>query len=91
MRIAIFLHPELTATLLPAGAAGSRTLGLLARTALSLIQGHGRDIVYAPVYLPDGRGCALSVRTSRNGIVVEIDPPGTTLTRNRVVRGRRKN
>jgi hypothetical protein len=79
MRIAIYIHPDLSRAILDAGADGARALGRLSRQAIAVTQNHGEAIAYAPAILPDGQGCAMSVRQSRTGLIVEIDPPGTAL------------
>ena len=91
MRIAIYIHPELSQAILDAGADGARVVGRLSRLAIETTQKHGRDIVYATLGLPDGKLCAMSVTPARSGLIVEIDPPALALKRVGVVRnsGRR--
>ena len=85
MRITIYIHPELSQEIMDSGTEGATALGRLSRQAIITAQTHGKDITYAPLYLPDGRGCAMSVKPKKSGLIVEIDPPGSALKNEGVV------
>lgn len=80
-------HPDTVAPLLSSGDDGARILAAAVRRAVRVVQSDGRDIAYAPVVLGDGRGCAMSARRFRGGILVEFDAPGTLLPGRGTVRG----
>jgi len=85
-QVTIHIHPETAGPLLAAGEDGARRLAAALRRAVGVYQGHGREVAYAPILLGDGTGCAMSVRGTRSGIVVELDAPGTLLPGRGVVR-----
>ena len=85
-QITIHFHPELAEKLLADGVEGARAVASLSRQAIRVIQDSGRRIAYAPIELPNGTGCAMSARGGANGLVVEIDPPGSTIPGRGIVR-----
>jgi len=78
-QITIRLHQDLAERTLAAGPEGGRSLSALWRQAGRAIQAHGRRIAYAPVLLPDGSQCAISVHVGYRGMVIEVDRPGTLI------------
>ena len=80
-------HHETAAPLLASGDEGARHLAAAVRRAVLIVQSDGRDIAYAPLLLGDGRGCAMSARRFRGGVLVEVDAPGTLLPGRGTVRG----
>jgi hypothetical protein len=88
MRITIYVHADLSRSILDNGAEGAKALGRLSQQAIATVQQYGKNITYAPVILPDGRGCAMSIKPNRSKdrLIVEIDPPGSALERIGVVR-----
>ncbi len=78
-RITIHIHPELTYELASSGIETGRALGAVSRRAAEVIETFGCHIAYAPLALPKGLTCAMSVRESEQGPVVEVDRPGTTI------------
>jgi len=85
-QITLHIHQELAETLLDGGRAGASAFASVSRQVVEIIQSHGRRIAYAPIYLGDGRGAAMSVRGGRSGLIVEVDRPGTLLPGRGVVR-----
>jgi len=85
-QITIHFHPDLAEKLLADGVEGARAVASLSRQAIRVIQDSGRRIAYAPIELPNGKGCAMSARGGANGLIVEIDPPGSTIPGRGVVR-----
>jgi hypothetical protein len=85
-QITIHFHPELAEKLLADGVEGARAVAALSRQAIRVVQACGRRIAYAPIALPNGTGCAMSARGGGRGLIVEIDPPGTTISGRGVVR-----
>ena len=85
-QITIHFHPELAEKLLADGDAGARAVAALSRQAMRVVQSCGRRIAYAPIALPNGMGCAMSTRGGAGDLVVEIDPPGSTIPGRGVVR-----
>ena len=77
--ITIRLHPDLADRILAAGPEGGAQLASLWRQAERAVRSYGRQIAYAPVVLPGGIGCAMSVRSGFRGMVVEVDRPGTLI------------
>jgi|SRR6516165_3610318 hypothetical protein len=78
-QITIHIHPQLAQSLLAAGPDGARALGTVSQQAARIVQAFGWHIAYAPVRLPNGSGCAMSVRGGQGGVVVDIDRPGTAI------------
>jgi len=77
-QITIRLHQDLAERILAAGPEGGRSLSALWRQAGRAIQAHGRRIAYAPVLLPDGSQCAISVHVGHDiDIVAELILPPT--------------
>ncbi len=85
-QITIHIHPQLAEALLADGVDGARALGAVSRQAIHIVQACGRRIAYAPVILPNGKGCAMSARGGARGLIVEIDQPGTMIPGRGVVR-----
>ena len=77
--ITFHFHGELADRLLADRVEGPRALAIVARQALRAVQASGPRIAYAPVDLPDGRGCAMSAHGGARGVVVTIDAPGTAI------------
>ena len=78
-QITIHIHPALAEKLLADGDQGARAVAALSRQAIRVVQACGRRITYAPIVLPNGTSCAMSAWGGARGLVVEIDPPGTTI------------
>lgn len=77
--ITFHFHAKLADRLLADRVEGPRALAILARQALRAVQASGPRIAYAPVGLPDGKGCAMSAHGGARGVVVSIDAPGTAI------------
>ncbi|MGD0763849.1 MAG: hypothetical protein ABR929_11820 [Roseiarcus sp.] len=83
--ITIRLHPDLADRILAAGSEGGPQIASLWRQAERAVRSYGPRIAYAPAVLPDGTGCAMSVRSGFRGMVVEVDRPGTLIPSRGVV------
>ena len=80
----IHIHHEFAEKLLADGVEGARAVAALSRQAIRVVQACG--LAYAPIALPNGTGCAMSARGGARGLIVEIDPSGTTIPGRGVVR-----
>lgn len=89
-QITIHIHPHLAERLLADGVEGAHAVASLSRQAIRVVQSCGRRIAYAPILLPNGQGCSMSARGGARGVIVEIDPPGTTIPGRGVVRENRE-
>ena len=90
MRIALYVHPDLSDSIVNGGIDGARALARLAGQAISTIQKHGNDLDHVPVQpFPGGAKCAMSVYPNRRGVVIEIDPVGSALNGIGVVQHKR--
>jgi hypothetical protein len=85
-QITIHIHPQLAEKLLADGVGGARAVATLSSQAIRVVQACGHRIAYAPVMLPNGEGCSMSARRGARSVIVEIDPPGTTIPGRGVVR-----
>lgn len=78
MQISIHIHPS-TALALEEGHDAPREIAGVVAHALRTMRSHGKRIAYAPVVVSGDLSCAMSVRSSFKGVVIEIDAPGTDL------------
>jgi hypothetical protein len=83
--ITIRLHPDLADRILAAGPDGGAQIASLWRQAERAVRSCGPRVAYAPAVLPGGVGCAISVRSSCRGMLVEVDRPGTLIPGRSVV------
>jgi len=82
--ITLRINPEL-ARALSESKGGVRAVLSTARQALAIVQASGGLITYAPISLPDGKGCAMSARTEKGRVVIDIDRPDTLIVGRGVV------
>lgn len=84
-QITFRIHSQTAESMLSGREDGALAIASLSRQAIRTVQCSGRRITYAPVFLPNGAGCAMSVHTGADGLIVEIDRPGTLIAGRGVV------